>query len=100
MSVAALVLGIVGLVFSFVPCFGVYALFIAVPGIVFGALGLRKALKENGKDKGLAIAGLVCAIIGTAIAGWQWYTLNQVSNAAKDIDKALNDATKRLDSLD
>ncbi len=40
----------------------------ALLGIIFGAKGMKIA-KETGKGKGLAVAGLVCGIVGTACAG-------------------------------
>ena len=35
-------------------------------GIVFGAMGMKEA-KASGTGKGLAVAGLVCGIIGTVV---------------------------------
>jgi hypothetical protein len=64
LAVAGLVLGILGLVFCFVPFFGWV---LAILGIIFGAVGLNKANKV-GRGKGLAIAGLICGAIGL-IAG-------------------------------
>lgn len=120
MGVASLVLGIVGLVISFIPCLGMYGLFLTVPGVVLGFVGLIMAAKKNA-PKGLAIAGVVCSIIGTIIAGWQYKKLSEASDsltqmanelsaefkkaaenapkAEKDasLDKALNDAKKAVD---
>ncbi len=103
MAIAALVLGIVGLVISFIPCLGSYGLFLTIPGIVFGAIGLVKANKTN-TGKGLAIAGLVCSIIGSVIDGYQCYVLHKTASAldefGKELEKAskdLNKATKDLD---
>ena len=70
-SIAALVCGILGIVLSIfyahwiLPILG---LIIAVVGIVLGAIGMKKA-KELGEPKGLAIAGLVCGIVGAVFAG-------------------------------
>lgn len=60
LAVAGLVLGILGLVFCFVPFFGWV---LAILGIIFGAVGLNKANKV-GRGKGLAIAGLICGVLG------------------------------------
>ena len=114
MGIASLVLGIVGLVFSFIPCLGTYGIFLTIPGIVFGAIGIAKAAKNNGAGKGLAIAGLVCSIIGSVIAGYQWYVLHKASSglseAIEDIskeiqkteklDKAIDDLAKEAQKLD
>ena len=59
MAVAALVMGIVGLVF-----FGP----VAILAIIFGAIGMGQTNKDpNLKGKGMAVAGLVMGIIAIAI---------------------------------
>ena len=64
-SIAALVCGILGIVGSFIPVVCYFTVVLAILGIIFGAKGLGVA-KVSGKGKGLAMAGLVCGIIGTA----------------------------------
>lgn len=60
-SVAALVLGICGVC---VPYAGV----LAILGIVFGVIGRAKSVECYGKASGMATAGLVLGIVGTAFA--------------------------------
>jgi hypothetical protein len=67
MSIAALVCGILGIVGSWIPVVCYFTLVLAILGIVFGAKGMKKS-KESGQNKGLAVAGLVLGIIGTAFA--------------------------------
>lgn len=75
-SIAALVCGVIGVGGLFihsdnssVSLFLAIAVFVcAILGIVFGAKGMKIA-KETGRGKGLAVAGLVCGIVGTACAG-------------------------------
>jgi uncharacterized protein DUF4190 len=68
LAVASLVLGIVGLVFSFIPIVGVIAWPMVILGIVFGGIALNKANQAPASSsKGMAIAGLVCSIIGLVI---------------------------------
>ena len=67
MSIAALVCGIVGIVGSFIPVVSYVSLVLAILGIVFGVKGMKQA-KVTGQGKGLAVAGLVLGIIGTAFA--------------------------------
>ena len=86
-----MVLGIVGLVISFIPCLGSYGLLLTLPGVVLGAIGLSSAAKKNA-PKGLAIAGLVCSIIGSVIAGYQCYVLNKATDAATDFANKLNES--------
>lgn len=68
-GIIALVCGILAVVLSFVSSaiwLFVVALVLGIVGIVFGALGIKEA-KATGKGKGLAVAGLVCGIVGTAV---------------------------------
>lgn len=63
MGVAALVLGIISVVIAAIfPAVGWIGIIVGVIGIVLGALAKKKG------QKGAATAGLVLAIIGTALA--------------------------------
>ena len=62
-SIAARVCGILGIIGSFIPVVCYFTFVLAVLGIVFGVLGRKKA---NPGETGLATAGLVLGIIGTA----------------------------------
>lgn len=61
-AIAALVLGIVSIVFSFI--------FVWV-GLIAGVVGIILAVKGRKIEdkKGMATAGLVCSIIGTSLSG-------------------------------
>jgi hypothetical protein len=62
MAMAGLVLGIVAIVLSFIPCIGFFAITPAILGIIFSIIGLSQA-KKTGQGKGMAIAGLVLSIL-------------------------------------
>jgi hypothetical protein len=63
MAVTGMVIGIVALVL----CWFLFLNWVlAVLGIIFSALGIVRARKV-GKGKGMAIAGLICAIVGGAL---------------------------------
>ena len=94
LGIAGLVLGILAAIVSFIPCLGTWAIVPGIIAIVLSAVSLSQANKA-GASKGLAIAGLVCGIVGTAIAGWQWYVL---SSGALQAAEMLKD-TSLLDSL-
>ena len=67
-SIIALVCGIIGVVFAWWGMvISIIAFICAIVGIVFGAMGMKKAKAENA-PKGLAVAGLVCGIVGAALA--------------------------------
>lgn len=65
MSIAALVLGILGIVGAWIPVVRYFTLVCAVLGIIFGVKGRAKATAA-GVPTGLATAGFVLGIIGTA----------------------------------
>lgn len=67
LGTTALVLGIVGLVFSFIPVVGVIAWPLVILGAIFGGVGMDKAAKAPGTPKGPAIAGLTCSLVGLVI---------------------------------
>lgn len=87
LGLIGLILGILAAVISFIPCLGIYAVFPGFIGIILSSIGLRKV------KKGLAIAGLICSVIGTGVASWQIYEINQVS---PELEKEL----KELENLD
>lgn len=61
MQVASLVLGIVGLLFAWIPFFGLAP---PVAGLVFGAVGIKEAKAKN-QPAGLGVAGLILSIVAT-----------------------------------
>lgn len=63
LAVAGLVLGILGLVFCWIPFFG---WIMALLGIIFGAIGNGKA-NRGAKGKGLAMAGLILGVLGLVL---------------------------------
>jgi hypothetical protein len=63
-AVAALVLGILSLVFFWLTIFD---LALIIPAVIFGMLGLGDARTRNAGGRGQAIAGIVCAGIATAV---------------------------------
>ena len=67
-SIAALVLGIVGIVGSWIPAISIFTAVCAILGLVFGVIGRKKTMVAFGRPSGLATAGFVLGIIGTAFA--------------------------------
>jgi uncharacterized protein DUF4190 len=63
-AIAALVLGILAIVFCWTSIFDV--VFVAL-AVIFGILGLNDA-KRGGGGRGLAVSGLVCAVVGALLA--------------------------------
>lgn len=67
-SIAALVCGILGIIFSFIGLISILGLIISILGVVFGAVGSDKSKSALGTTNGLATAGLVCGIIGAVFS--------------------------------
>ncbi len=67
MAVASLVLGIVSLVFMFIPGVSFVGIAAGVVAVVLGALSMKQ-LKAAGQPTGMAVAGLVMGIVGLSIA--------------------------------
>ena len=67
-AVASLVLGIIGIVFSFFTFINLISLACAIIGIVCSVIGRTKSKKATGKVSGIATAGLVLSIIGTVFS--------------------------------
>lgn len=68
LSVTALVMGILGIIFGFVPFAGLVALVLNILGLVFSVVGNKKSKLAYGNSSGMAIAGLVLSIIGLVFA--------------------------------
>jgi len=94
LGIAGLVLGIIALIISFIPCLGVWAIIPGIVAIVLSAIGFSQANKANAA-KGLVIAALIISIIGTAIAAWQIYMFksapSKIEKIGKEIEKAMQE---------
>jgi hypothetical protein len=67
LATAAMVLGIVGLVFSLAGCTWFLGIPLDILAIVFGAVGLAKVKSGQGSGETMAKAGLICGIIGIVV---------------------------------
>ena len=94
LGIAGLVLGILAAVVSFVPCLGMYAMFPGIVGLVLSVISIIQANKA-GAAKGMAIAGLVCSIVGISIAAWQYSKLSAVGEELKETLENLDTAKLR-----
>lgn len=94
LGIAGLVLGIIALIISFIPCLGMYALLPGIIAIILSAIGYSQASKVNAK-KGLITAALVLSIVGTSIAAWQFYIFrnapSKIEQIGREFQKAVED---------
>jgi hypothetical protein len=86
LGIAGFVVGLVGLLFSFIPIIGVVAWPMVIIGLVLSIVGVARANKGEATNKGLAIAGVACSLVGLAMC---------ILYAAA-FGKAVNDAATQL----
>ncbi|WP_051771624.1 MmpS family transport accessory protein [Saccharothrix sp. NRRL B-16314] len=68
LGTAGFVLGLLGLLFSFIPIIGVIAWPLVILGLILGLVGLSKANKGQANNKGLAIAGITLSAVGLVVS--------------------------------
>ncbi len=91
MAVAALVLGIVSLVFTIIPGLQFIGAIVGLIGIILGVLGRKKAKADN-QPTGTATAGFVMSIIGTVLSAIMYIAcVIMVTQGAKALEKELGD---------
>lgn len=69
LAIASLVLGLVGIVFDFIPGLGIVALLCAIVGLILGIVAKSQISNSNGQigGSGMATAGIVLSIIVLAL---------------------------------
>ena len=98
-GVTALVLGIVGIVGSWIPIINNISAFIAFLGAIFGIIGIIIIAKSKGAKggKGLAIAGTVVSIVAIVVVlATQSMYGKALDSASKSVDKATGNATEEI----
>ena len=80
-------IGIAMLVFSFIPCLGAYAIYLAIPGIYVNVWAIRRSSKIST----LMTLGLIFSIIATLIGIYWCYA---VASAANEMEKAFSELEK------
>lgn len=85
-SVGGMVIGIVSLLLSFIPCVGILGGALAVVGLILSLIGYRSA-KDQGGPTTMGIVGMVLSAIAIIVA-IAWGTL--IAKASSDISEPLN----------
>lgn len=100
MGVAALVLGILAVLCSFIPCFGIWAVLFGALAVIFGGVGLSQASKGGG-SKGMPRAGLVLGILATAfVLIWMLAFAGAVAESSAEIEEAMQEINAELEKLE
>lgn len=93
LGTAGFVLGLVGLLFSFVPFVGVIAWPLVILGLIFGIIGIVRARNGAATNKGLAIAGTALSAVGLVVC-IIW--MAAVGSAAKDFNRDMQQLDEQL----
>ncbi len=95
MAVAGMVLGILAIVFSFIPLVGI---FLAIPcggvGLILSAVALAR--RKEGQGKGMALAGLILSIVAIVLSIIFAVIIYAVVDSAVD---SLNDLSTDSDGV-
>ncbi|MEH1767532.1 hypothetical protein [Nostoc sp.] len=83
MSVIALVFGIMGMLASFIPCLGTFAMWLALPSSVLGGIATYLAYSK-GESKAFPLVALTISTIGLVISGTQIIALNGAAHSIQD----------------
>lgn len=67
MAISGMVTGIVGLVFSVIPCFWLFGLPLDVVAMILSGVALQGAKAGKSGGRNMALAGLICSIVGVGI---------------------------------
>ncbi|WP_157944151.1 DUF4190 domain-containing protein [Blastococcus atacamensis] len=104
LAVAALVLGIIALVLSWVPIINNMAAVLAVVGLALGIPALVQARKGARSGKGMAIAGVVTSVVAIVVvfATQAFYSnvIDEVQNELDDLESSSQDAGSPAEPAD
>lgn len=98
LGIAGMILGILAIILSFIPCFGVWAIVLAVVGVILSAVSLSQAKKANA-PKGMAIAGLICSILAIIIGSIWLFVIAKAVNEGGEMFKEVMEKSGAMDSL-
>jgi len=87
LGTAGFVLGLIGLLFSFIPIIGVVAWPLVILGLIFSLVGYSRGRAGRATNKGLSLAGAILSAIGLVVC---ILYLAVFSTAASDINKQAN----------
>lgn len=94
LAVVSIIFGTIGLLGSFIPCLGAFAIWIAVPAALCGA-GATYMAKSKGCSIGLPVAAFIVSVLGVIISSVQIVAISGAAKAANDGVQALDAEMKR-----
>lgn len=99
LGTAGLIVGIIAVFFSFVPCLGMWAIIPAIVGVILSAMAISQANKA-GTPKGMAIGGLVCSIVAIAIAAYWIFVTVYVVNKSPELMQEIQQELEKSGAMD
>jgi predicted PurR-regulated permease PerM len=100
LATAALVLGIVGVVFGLIPLTFFIALICGVLALIFGVIGWRAANKGRGR-KGLAVSGTVLGVVALLLAFAGIFIIGEAADDLQnELDQINQDLEEDLENLE
>jgi len=66
LATGGFVLGLLGLLFSFIPLIGIIAWPLVILGLIFGSIGLARA-RKGASGRGLSIAAIILSVLGLIV---------------------------------
>ena len=94
LAVVSIIFGTIGLLGSFIPCLGAFAIWIAVPAALCGA-GATYLAKTKGCSIGLPVAAFIVSILGVVISSVQILAISGAVKVANDGVRALDAEMKK-----
>jgi hypothetical protein len=91
MSVIALVFGIIGLLGSFIPCLGAFAIWLALPSSILSGIATYLAYSKS-ESKVFPLIALTISCIGLVISGAQMLA---IGGATSGINQGIRDSIQR-----
>lgn len=91
---AGFVCGLLGIIFAWIPIIGVIAWPLVIVGLILSWVGLNNAKKGKADNKGLAIAGIACSVIGLLICIIWASAFANAASKPNPIAEGLNAAPK------
>ena len=99
MAIASLVLGIVAAVTSFLPIINNLSFILAVLAVIFGIVGVVAASRGKRAGRGLALAGIVVAVVaGAVVLGTQALYSAAIDKVQAETDAAFDQAKAEADA--
>lgn len=89
LAITGLVIAILALLFSLIPCVGYYAIIPAILAIIFCLISYL-SIKEKKGDKITPISGLVIALLALMMAVNQYYKYQKVLEVKSEIENSFN----------